>query len=889
MSELPVAVRSTRERWGWLAAACLVALVYLPVRHGEFVFDDRKLVVENEALWSGWGFDLDLTRDRSADPVRTNFRPVRFASYKLDAVLTQWAGLDRPTPVPLFFHLQNIFWHALSVLLVAAVTRRLWPTTSALVPLAAALAFGLHPVQTESVAYISGRRDVLFGALNLLALWLFLRARPAPGWGAALSVAAVFALALGAKEMAISLPIVLLAAAWLGTRSAKRWQAGAWHWPTRTLFVTGLVAAGFAAVLLGYQNPGGGAEAWGGNPANAFWSALRALALYTRLLVWPAPLTIDYSYAAFLPSEGPLSPPAGLLALLGCLTALGTAAFAAWRGRWLVAVGIPLFIAMLAPVLQIVPHPERVAERYLYWPLLAFLLVAAGLLAPFVRRAPVASAGTIGLLLAVAAGATLQRLDDWQSSYRLWASAVAVHPDCARAQFALATAAHDLGRPIEALDAAERALDLLARLTRDRLQQGYYLQALTLSAGWLAQSPHEADLRVALQRLERVLAEIDTDGRPVAEDPVILHEKLKLEERLGRFEDAYATAQRLAALATPGPQVVEALLFLAGNAQGRGAEHEAWQHIERAAALATSERQHGRVNYQRGLALQRAERWWEARAQFLQAAARVSVDGSPASALYLAAECLVRSGDSEQAADELRRLLAEHPGHLPAALSLADLELAAGNLEPAATWYRVVLQAAPHHERARAGLRAIEVRRMASGAGQVAEASSPQRATVLKMLGERLLREEQFTKALEALERADDHADGPDQRALRAEIRRLRARCLVRLERGADARAAYDALLAGSSGIERVDLALELAAFEKHREDVPAALAVLSGEWETGQRDARLAAQAGALAVQLRERDLALSWYRIALAQDDLHAEERTRIEHLVARLEALP
>ena len=94
--------------------------IYLPALNGAFVFDDRKLVVENRDLWEGVGFDLRVFQDRSTETVRTNFRPLRFASYKIDALLTQRFGRFTPQgdPEPFFFHLQNLLLHAFNTVLV---------------------------------------------------------------------------------------------------------------------------------------------------------------------------------------------------------------------------------------------------------------------------------------------------------------------------------------------------------------------------------------------------------------------------------------------------------------------------------------------------------------------------------------------------------------------------------------------------------------------------------------------------------------------------------------------------------------------------------------------------------------------------------------------------
>jgi hypothetical protein len=127
-------------------------------------------------------------------------------------------GLD-----PRWFHLENVAWHAgAAVLLFLALRRltgRLWPSA-----LVAAL-FGLHPINVESVAWITERKNVLCAFFSMLALlsWAHYTSRPRVGlWLGAL---AAFALALLAKPMAVTLPFALLLFdAW----PLRRWLTVPW-------------------------------------------------------------------------------------------------------------------------------------------------------------------------------------------------------------------------------------------------------------------------------------------------------------------------------------------------------------------------------------------------------------------------------------------------------------------------------------------------------------------------------------------------------------------------------------------------------------------------------------------------------------------------------------
>lgn len=862
----------------------LVFIVYWPVRDGAFVFDDRKLVVENQELWEGTGFDLNVMQDRSEDPVRTNYRPIRFLSYKLDALLTDWL-LDRQpdgTPRSLFFHLQNILLHAINSLLILLITRRLFPDLPSVVGYLVALAFALHPIQTESVAYVSGRRDVLFTLLYFLAVWIYLRCRPGLAWWSGGAIVGCFTAALLSKEMAISLPFTILAIE-LGRPGPEGRRI-----PWKLLAVLGVVAVAFVYSLLAVGKPGGGTDYWGGSPWTAFWTSARVQMHYLGLLLWPfSGLTIDYSFSAFPVSKGPLAPWTGAASIVAIVGLLIASLWAWFRGlRWL-AVLVPLYFVSLAPVAQILPHPERMAERFLYLSSAIFLAALTTILWRWGRRAPLPAVGAAAFLLIMFTVTTRDRLQDWQTPYALWKSAVTSHPNCARAQFGLGNAARRLGRPGEAVAALDQAIRLLEPVERDRLQQGYYLQSLIFRADLLATSSVPADLEQAVLHYEALRQETDTDGKSVGDDPVVLHGLRKALQKLERPDQAQAVARQLGDLDTTSPLKLEALLYVAGNqAQNEKAE-AAWETLREAEAFATTDRQRAVVDYQRGIHWQREEKWTQARQAFLKARKLFGQRGNWTSAAYLAAECLVHLKREEAAADELRALLEQDPTHLPARLSLGDLCLGMGNLDEAQACYVDVLNAVPKHQRALDGIRAIRVRREYTEE-KPAGSGGQSRAQVLKLLGERMLAEEKPEKAIDAFRRADDNADGPKNRQLRAEIRMQLARTLARQTQWEEAVAAYQGYLETQPLKDRdPEVILEASEALRQSYDYEGATKLLEEHWEAEIRHPSMPKNLGHLAIKLRNRDQALLWYRRAL-EGELSAAERKQIESLVQRLEQM-
>jgi tetratricopeptide (TPR) repeat protein len=133
-------------------AAVIVA--YLPAMNGGFICDDNDDVVGNATLQSLQG----LYEIWFQPGISSQFYPFTFTSFWLNV---QAGGLD-----PFGFHFINVLLHAANALLLWSLLRRLQVPGAWL----AAGLFALHPVQVESVAYISERKNVLSGFFFFFAL-----------------------------------------------------------------------------------------------------------------------------------------------------------------------------------------------------------------------------------------------------------------------------------------------------------------------------------------------------------------------------------------------------------------------------------------------------------------------------------------------------------------------------------------------------------------------------------------------------------------------------------------------------------------------------------------------------------------------------------------------
>ncbi len=675
---------------------CAVVLIYLNGVGGDFVFDDVKLVRDNPWIgsWSETLEAFNIFSDRwENDEVRANYRPVRFLSYAIDWHVTKFFWPNEQELRPHVFHLHNILLHALNSVLVLLLLRRLLPQ-SGMLPAFLAIAWALHPVQTESVTYISGRRDVLFACFYLSAALVHIGGT-GQLWRSVV-VGILYVLALLTKEMAVTLPAFLLVVDLYLDRPADR-RALAGH------ILLWLLVAGYVAFKLGMKNPGGGAPPWGGSLQTAVLTETRALFRYLWLFLYPVRLSLDWSYAAIIPSSDLAHPlvtfPAFFCA--GALAVLAAYLFVARRSTF--GVGLCLFLLALSPVMQLIPHPERFAERYLYLPILGLLIACV----PFFRTMRSTKTGVVlaTILVLIYAGRSYRRNQDWRNSETIWTSAATVNPTCARAHFALGLIFSDAKRWTEATLHLDQVFEILGKKSPIApLERGQLLQARAFRAqaaahrgdekkermqGLFATDPLRGELQHEARRLyrqavddyEKLLQETDVDGTPIKDNPryaPTYKNSADVYFRLEEYDKAEPYYRRLRSLVPGTPYAVEARFWLGMIQLARGKVSLGRREMERAAEEAEDPERAYRFKAHLAHILLQIGRWEEALRIYDDDLLPGAEGETRRDINYARAKILDRLGDRAEAVAELRDILMDHPDFLPAHLSLMDVEIKEG-------------------------------------------------------------------------------------------------------------------------------------------------------------------------------------------------------------------
>ncbi|MFH2098820.1 MAG: tetratricopeptide repeat protein, partial [Pseudomonadota bacterium] len=436
-------------------AASLV--LYANSLHGPFVLDDIHSISKNPGIQISDLSPRSLVQAATA-PFSPN-RPVPKLSFGIQAFAS---GQD-----PYAFHLVNVLIHALTGMLLYLLLRLTWARAPALpedrsagfwVPLAATALWLVHPVQTQSVAYIVQRMTSLAALFYVASILCYARGRLSGTRGAKagwfLGCAACGAAAVGSKEIAVTLPVFLFLYEWFFFQDLSG------RWLVRKLPALGVLVAGAVAVLLVYTDfdPMGRILR---SYENRDYSLIQRVFTEWRVVVWyvtfflvPLPFrqTLDHDFSL---SRSLFSPPATLLCGLAILGALVWAVWAARRQR-LLAFAVFWFFGNLA-MESTVFGLEILFEHRMYLPSM-FLSLGVVVLAFRFLKSPRARAWVLGSVMAVFAVLTVARSAVWADGYSLWMDSVEKSPGKMRPVLNLGALYLEDNRPDLAVPWLEKAL-----------------------------------------------------------------------------------------------------------------------------------------------------------------------------------------------------------------------------------------------------------------------------------------------------------------------------------------------------------------------------------------------------------------------------------------------
>ena len=361
------------------------------------------------------------------------------------------------------WHLSNILLHLGVVALAFALLRRL--DVSRAVAGAIALLFAVHPVHSESIAWISGSPDLILCLALLGSIWfvISLGERMTPlRWALALGL---YLVALGAKEIAILYPLIVVAVLWRRERNPEdegvsRARALSIAWPFAAAAIAYFIAR---QSILGTVQLSKSEVSFG----ETILTAPAVFAFYLRQMIFPYGIGPSYPLRVVTAAN---------IGIANFIVPLVVTIVAGWWMLWmagrskLARIGLALLAVPLLPTLNIAAfHPEQlVHDRYLYVPLLGFLILTVPALASLLQRVAGErmSRGPLlvfifAVIVAVPLAAQTVRYNRaWTSNLALWEWGVRSDPNSAFNYQQYGVQLHEAKRLEEAVAAFNRSIEI---------------------------------------------------------------------------------------------------------------------------------------------------------------------------------------------------------------------------------------------------------------------------------------------------------------------------------------------------------------------------------------------------------------------------------------------
>jgi len=476
----------------WRAGVILAVILaaYSNSFRGPFVIDDQASVVQNADI-------RELTRlDRVLSPRRDSpvaGRPLVNLSFALDYAVS---GLGVTA-----YHVTNLAWHVACAWLLFGVVRRtlalpsMPPAVAADAPnlaLAVAVVWGVHPLTTEVVDYLSQRTESMMACFLLLTLYAAIRSNGSKGGGwHGFAIVACLAGTVCKETMAVTPLLVMLydrVFLYRSWREATRARGSLYMGLVASwLVLAGFVMSGPRAAVTGFAS--------GVSPWTYLLNQASIVVEYLRLTVWPSGLVVLYGWPDMLTLWDVLPQAVGLVAML-VVTIVGLVRVPplGFLGAW--------FFVALAPASSVLPIVTEVgAERRMYVPLMALATLAV-LAVWLVVRARVAR---VALLIVAVAGLgtlTMRRTAEYASAITLARTVVERRPT--------AVAHHLLGEQLGiGGQTAEAEKELRAAIQMGDSRARYQLAAVLVNAQRLPEAAAQLEAFVATTGVPQRLRWLD--------------------------------------------------------------------------------------------------------------------------------------------------------------------------------------------------------------------------------------------------------------------------------------------------------------------------------------------------------------------------------------------
>ncbi len=390
-----------------LAMVCLVLFIYSGLTNSSFInIDDDLYVYENSNVING--LSLDGVKWAFTDTKTNHWFPLTWLSLMLDA---QIYGMN-----PGGFHFTNILFHIINSILIfflfSKLTGEFWKSA------AVALLFAVHPLHVESVAWITERKDMLSSMFWAGAIIIYIDYTQKRGIWKYLMCALFFVFSLMSKQMAVTLPFLLLIIDF---------------WPLKRLSYRSVfekiplfaIAAAISVATFMIPKTQGALYSMKTFPIGTrIINAVASYFLYVKKSIIPIDLAIFYPYR-----DGG---PEAILVAAGIMLILFMTLFAIvkYKTRPYLAFGWFWFSGTLVPVIGLVQiGSQSMADRFIYFPITGLFALFIWLVADIVKDNKNAEKAALAVFLVVITAFTFTakaQTQYWKNSITVFERAINV-------------------------------------------------------------------------------------------------------------------------------------------------------------------------------------------------------------------------------------------------------------------------------------------------------------------------------------------------------------------------------------------------------------------------------------------------------------------------------
>ncbi|MBN4079852.1 tetratricopeptide repeat protein [bacterium AH-315-C08] len=488
--------------------ACILLLVlsstgiYFNSLKGSFQFDDVPLISNQ------WIEDLDSFNQFVKISSFEN-RPVLLWTYALNNSL----GKNKEFG----FHLLNLMLHiGVTLLIFFSVLKTSYfqesfndtrnknpgirnPTRIWIFPFITALIFSLHPLNTDSISYISSRSSVLATFFYLLSLYLFLNLFSPEKKKTPLVnnlfliplVVATMYLSLASKLIAATLPLLMSFWYFVFIFSRKNMEA-LWkrNWAYLLLLLISIAALFLSGGSWLYNAKDQGLELYGQLPYLLIQIKVIVF-YYLRLFLFPFNLSVDSGMPFSSINEDPF-----IIFAIVIISGIVAAAIKS-RNIWLLA-GTAWFFITLAPTSSFMPLNDLAVEHRTYLPMTLGICMAVGW--GISRLCSLWRVGFLSLIIIALSLTTITRNSDWISEISLWEDVARKNPSSSRAHNNLGKAYFEKGDLTRASYHFEKSIANIPKFIEDKFNLKNAEEFLSRKRG--AANSNNPNLRIAAELVE---------------------------------------------------------------------------------------------------------------------------------------------------------------------------------------------------------------------------------------------------------------------------------------------------------------------------------------------------------------------------------------------------